>query len=80
MKVLFNKKQHQLAERIISNYRIAKNALNDAFAYGKVEGEAFYLAIERITTNTVESLVDIVGINGTIYYTNKYNFGIGPLQ
>lgn len=79
MRILFKKQQHKLAHQIVANYLIAKDALNRAFESNKLNGDMFFDAIEKLTRNTVDLLVAVVGIGGLVYYTNKYHLGLGDM-
>ena len=79
MKIIGNKKQHQLALQIVANYLIGKDALNRANTDGSLNMEQWDDAIMHLTQNTIELLTAIVGVNGLKYYTNKYELGVSKL-
>lgn len=79
MKIIGNKKQHQLALQIVANYLIGKDALNRANTDGSLSVEQWDDAITHLTQNTIELLTAIVGVNGLKYYTNKYGLGVSKL-
>ena len=79
MKIIGNKKQHQLALQIVANYLIGKDALNRANADGSLSMEQWDDAITHLTKNTNELLTAIIGVDGLKYYTNKYELGVSKL-
>ena len=73
MKILLTKKQHKLAQRVVENYMIARSALNESFTDDKKEIKTYASIVDRLVKNTVDSLYDLVGMRGLMYYTKLYN-------
>lgn len=78
MKLIGNKKQHQLALRIVENYIIGKAAILDASTDDFMSIEQIN-ALEHLASNTVSLLTAVVGVKGLKYYTNKYGLGVSKL-
>ena len=79
MKIIWKKKQHKIALQIVANYLIGRDALNRVYTSGELDYERWDDAIKHLTQNTIESLTEIVGINGLVEYTNAYAIGVSKL-
>lgn len=79
MKILKKKTQHELALQIVANYLIGKDAICKASTVNSMTFEQMTDALDHLALNTVTMLTAIVGVNGLIYYSNKYELGVGKL-
>lgn len=79
MKVIKSRTQHELALRIIANYLIGKDAICKAGSGDTMTMKQAEDALGHLARNTVRMLTAIVGVNGLIYYSNKYELGVGKL-
>ena len=71
--------QHELALQIVANYLIGKDAICKASTGDLMTVEQATDALEHLAQNTVTMLTAIVGVKGLIYYSNKYELGVGKL-
>lgn len=76
MKILKKKTQHELALKIISNYFIGKDAISRASTGDSMTVEQAMDALDQLTKNTIALLTEIVGMDGVIYYSDKYKLGL----
>lgn len=72
MKIFGNKKQHQLAKKVVENYLLGKHALDLAESDGSLSVKDWAERIDQLISNTIDLLSALVGTRELEYYIDRY--------